>query len=92
MLIPPPPIPPTHFSLHSAIPSTSRDDFYGIRVTLPPFEIQKAFGVSIGRWHAKVYSNETHSRTLATLRDTLLPKLLSGELSMADASRKMEVA
>jgi hypothetical protein len=27
-----------------------------------------------------------HSRTLATLRDTLLPKLLSGELSMAAAS------
>ena len=25
------------------------------------------------------------SRTLATLRDTLLPKLLSGELSVADA-------
>jgi len=26
------------------------------------------------------------SRTLATLRDTLLPKLLSGELSAAEAS------
>ncbi len=25
------------------------------------------------------------SRTLATLRDTLLPKLLNGELSVADA-------
>ena len=25
------------------------------------------------------------SRTLATLRDTLLPKLLSGELSVAEA-------
>ena len=25
-----------------------------------------------------------HSRTLATLRDTLLPKLLSGELSVAE--------
>jgi len=26
------------------------------------------------------------SRTLATLRDTLLPQLLSGELSVAEAS------
>jgi len=28
----------------------------------------------------------TLTRTLATLRDTLLPKLLSGELSVADKS------
>ena len=27
-----------------------------------------------------------HSRTFATLRDTLLPKLLSGELSVAEAT------
>jgi hypothetical protein len=30
-------------------------------------------------------ANRHKSRTLATLRDTLLPKLLSGELSVADA-------
>jgi hypothetical protein len=31
--------------------------------------------------------NSAHqSRTLATLRDTLLPKLLSGELSVAQAA------
>ena len=29
---------------------------------------------------------KSESRTLATLRDTLLPKLLSGELSMAGAA------
>jgi len=32
-------------------------------------------------------ANRTQSRTLAALRDTLLPKLLSGELSVADAGR-----
>ena len=30
------------------------------------------------------------SRTLATLRDTLLPKLLSGELSVAGLESKLE--
>ena len=30
------------------------------------------------------------SRTLATLRDTLLPKLLSGELSLAGIESKLE--
>ena len=29
---------------------------------------------------AKIKANSTESRTLATLRDTLVPKLLSGEL------------
>ena len=32
----------------------------------------------------KIKANSTESRTLATLRDTLLPKLLSGELSVAE--------
>jgi len=32
---------------------------------------------------AKIKSNSTGSRTLGTLRDTLLPKLLSGELRIA---------
>ena len=32
---------------------------------------------------AKIKANSTESRTLATQRDTLLPKLLSGELSVA---------
>ena len=34
----------------------------------------------------------TPSRTLATPRDTLLPKLLSGELSVAGATASMEAS
>jgi type I restriction enzyme S subunit len=64
----------------SAIPSTSRDDFYGIPVVIPPPAIQDTFGKIVGGWFAKVFANDNESRTLATLRDTLLPKLLSGEL------------
>jgi type I restriction enzyme S subunit len=66
----------------SAIPSTSRDDFYGIPVIVPPPAIQVAFGQIVGGWFSKVFANDSESRTLATLRDTLLPKLLSGELSV----------
>ena len=68
----------------SAIPSTSRDDFYGIPVIVPPPEIQSAFGKIVEGWFAKVFANNYESRTLVTLRDTLLPKLLSGELSVAE--------
>ncbi len=68
----------------SAIPSTSRDDFYGIPVIVPPTEIQTAFGKIVGGWFAKIFANDEESRTLAALRDTLLPKLLSGEFSVKE--------
>ena len=32
----------------------------------------------------RIISNRTQSRTLATLRDTLLPKLLSGEMRVEE--------
>jgi hypothetical protein len=38
---------------------------------------------------AQIRNNEEQSRTLATLRDTLLPKLLSGELSIATGNGKI---
>jgi type I restriction enzyme S subunit len=37
-------------------------------------------------------SNLNQSRTLATLRDTLLPKLLSGELSVGELNHITEAA
>jgi type I restriction enzyme S subunit len=71
----------------SAIPSTSRDDFYGIPVIMPPLAIQEAFGEIVGGWFAKGFVNDCQSRTLAALRDMLLPKLLSGELAVASSQR-----
>lgn len=45
---------------------------------------------AITKGHIESFLNQ--SRTLATLRDALLPNLLSGELSLAQTSRKMEPA
>jgi len=39
-----------------------------------------------------VVSNERESRTLAALRDTLLPKLISGDLRVQDAEGLVERA
>jgi type I restriction enzyme S subunit len=40
--------------------------------------------------HARIVSNERESRTLAALRDALLPKLISGELRVKQAERFIE--
>ena len=52
-------------------------------VVLPPKEIMAAFTAKVAPLYAQITANLHQSRTLATLRDTLLPKLLSGELSVA---------
>lgn len=76
----------------SAISSTSRDDFYGIPVIVPSPKVQDAFCQIVDRWFATIFANDRQSRTLATMRDTLLPKLLSGELSVAGAECTVEAA
>jgi len=49
---------------------------------LPPRPVMAAFDRNVGSLFAAISANEHQSRTLATLRDTLLPKLLSGSLSI----------
>ena len=52
----------------------------------PPPEIGQAFSKTIDPLFAQIRANTEQSHTLATLRDTLLPKLLSGELSVAHST------
>lgn len=51
---------------------------------LPPPAILSQFNNNVAPLFAHWIANTHQSRTLATLRDTLLPKLLSGELSVKD--------
>ncbi len=58
----------------------SKQNFRPIRVVLPPKELMAAFTAKVAPFYAQITANLHQSRTLANLRDTLLPKLLSGEL------------
>jgi type I restriction enzyme S subunit len=71
----------------SAIPSTSREDFYSLPVLTPPFNIQRCFVELLTPFWNRQEQNEKESRTLAAIRDTLLPKLISGELRVKNAER-----
>ena len=53
------------------------------KVVLPPTALVQRFADVASPLFERWISNLHQSRTLATLRDTLLPKLLSGELSVA---------
>jgi len=41
---------------------------------------------------ARLVSNEQQAQTLATLRNTLLPRLISGQLRLPDAEAALESA
>jgi len=71
----------------SAVPGLNRDIAYQSQLIVPESQILAAFakqGVSI---RDRIEAGENESRTLAALRDTLLPKLISGELRVPDAER-----
>jgi type I restriction enzyme S subunit len=57
------------------------------RLPVPSLELLRAMDVVIQPIVESTWRRKVQSRTLATLRDTLLPKLISGELRVKDAER-----
>jgi len=70
----------------------SKSSFRLIRVVSPSSPIMDAFDRVSRPMYRKVVENERESRTLAALRDALLPKLISGELRVKDVERFLEKA
>jgi type I restriction enzyme S subunit len=66
------------------VPAESLSHFV---VTSPSKEVADLFGKSVSPFFARGRKAIEESRTLAALRDALLPKLISGELRVKDAER-----
>ncbi|EIP98083.1 restriction endonuclease S subunit [Opitutaceae bacterium TAV1] len=67
----------------AAIPGINQQDVRSAVVLQPPVVILKKFNSTAAPLVDRILWNAKESRSLVTLRDTLLPKLLSGELSAA---------
>jgi type I restriction enzyme, S subunit len=63
------------------------EDMKRLRICWPSDDVLLAFERTAEPLFNKAYSNGKVSRSLTELRDTLLPKLISGELRLADAER-----
>jgi type I restriction enzyme, S subunit len=63
----------------------SKSAFRPIPMIVPPAKVMAAFTEYVEPFYSHIASNLHESRDLATLRDTLLPKLLSGEVSVDTA-------
>jgi type I restriction enzyme S subunit len=60
--------------------SINKQDFYELSSITPPAELVCAYENLASTLDAQIRILEQQSRTLSTLRDTLLPKLLAGQL------------
>ncbi len=61
--------------------------FDGFLVAVPPEPVARRFGQMAGAIMETIKAKDDESRTLAAMRDALLPRLLSGEIRVRDAKR-----
>jgi len=62
-------------------------DFVLKRMVVPTKPLVSLFGKIVEVSYRKIYAKELEIQTLTNLRDTLLPKLISGELRIEDAEK-----
>ena len=64
----------------AAVPGLNRNNVYRLPIVLPPHNVLIAFDEIVSPLRKKIFSNSEQTQALATLRDTLLPRLISGQL------------
>jgi type I restriction enzyme S subunit len=62
----------------------------GAMTVAAPLSVIESFEKAVTPWFLRILEGLKESRTLATLRDTLLPKLISGEIRVKDAEKLVE--
>jgi len=67
--------------------SISKKDFHAIPCVAPPRPVVVAFEMMVSLGDGRIEATTRETRTLAALRDTLLPKLISGEMRVKEAER-----
>lgn len=70
--------------------SIGKKDFHAIPCVIPPRELVVEYERLMAPIDDSINNNDCESRTLACLRDTLLPKIISGELRIAVEERVAE--
>ncbi|MGZ8910753.1 MAG: restriction endonuclease subunit S, partial [Methylococcaceae bacterium] len=77
----------THGSVFDTI---TRDTLAGVNVIYPNKSVISAFENLLSPLMERIKENLKQAQTLTTLRDTLLPRLISGQLRLSDAEALIE--
>lgn len=82
----------TLLSNGARMPRTSWNDIDAYKVVLPDERSATAFNEVAHRFFERIFSNMAEMTTLSKLRDTLLPRLISGKLRLPEAEAQLNEA
>jgi len=70
----------SQLNVNSAQPGINQESIKSFEIVIPPKYLINEFGRIVEKWIVKIFFNAKQICTLEKLRDTLLPKLMSGEV------------
>lgn len=76
----------------SVFDTITQETFSGVHVAYPQAPVVQAFDTAVDALMARIRENLFQAQTLSTLRDTLLPRLISGQLSLPEAQIELKKA
>ena len=76
----------------SKLQESRNDPFSSLPLFIPGNELIKSLSTVLTPFLDKMSANTSESQSLTKLRDTLLPKLISGELRVSEAEQLTEEA
>lgn len=74
------------------MPRGDKKAIMGWQCICPEKKISKAFSTAVGKYYSFIESNNAQNKILTQLRNTLLPKLLSGEITLPEAEQAVNEA
>lgn len=81
-----------NYALGTTRPSLNTSILQSFKFLTPIPELQNCYAQLVNPLDNQIQNNFDESRTLASIRDTLLPKLLSGEIRVKEAEKVLEAA
>ena len=76
----------------AAVPGLNRNNVYRLLMPVATDLVLDAFDQIVVPLRAAIFRNSEQAQTLATLRDTLLPRLISGQLRLPEAEEQLAEA
>ncbi|NAS19573.1 hypothetical protein GND98_017365 [Clostridium butyricum] len=68
----------------SAVPSMTTQILNNMLIKVPPSNVLESFNKAIEPIFAKIKSNKEENKVLSNIRDTLLPRLMNGEIELTN--------
>lgn len=80
------------FNAGSAVPTLNRNHIHGLPYLIPTGKCIQAYESIAMPFHQRVKQNEIQAQNLSSLRDTLLPRLICGQLRLPETQAELKEA